>query len=247
MRLLFRATLALFCLGFLVSTSEAFWRHKDGKRAAGADCDAPSCAAPVTYVPETRNVCVTQYKLVPETVVKQVQVMVPVRIAPPAAVPMAPAGCHGAPAAPAGCHGAPGAPGGCHGAPGLGCHGAPGANMYHIGPGPNGLAPGFDGGFGSRLAVLETKLSTLETKITALTLALSDLQPGAKAQDKTAIPIPPLPVPATPTGNAKPTVGSAATPDADPLLAAARAFKAKQALAKDATPPPAGDPVVTNK
>ena len=119
--------------------------------------------------------------------------------------------------------------------------------MYHIGPGQNGFAPGLDGGFGPRLAVLETKLSTLETKITALTTVLSDLQAGTKTQDKTALPIPPLPVPAVPTGNVKPTVGSAATPDADPLLAAARAFKAKQALAKDATPPPAGDPVVTNK
>ena len=257
MRTLFRATLALFCLGLLVSTSEAFWRHKDCKRPAAAEYDAPgvSCAGPscgsppgVAYVPETKDVYSTRYRAevryVPETVVTKVTTMVPVRVAPPPPPPGA--GCHGTPPGlppGAGCHGTP--PGaGCHGTPpGAGCYGGPpGATWDRL-----GYSFGGDG-FSPRLAQLETKLATLDAKISALTTAVADLNAGGKAPEKTALPIPPLPVPATPTGSAKPTVvGSAATPDADPLLAAARAFKAKQALAKDAPPLPAGDPLATSK
>src|SRR5262245_26316052 len=120
MRILLRVTLALLALGGVVSTSEAFWRHKCKPTVeydAPSACGPAPCAPTVAMVPETKDVYTTRYRAevryVPETVVTRVTTMVPARVAPPAAAPSY--GCHGS-APSLGCHGS---------APSLGCQGSP--------------------------------------------------------------------------------------------------------------------------
>lgn len=230
MRILFRVTLVLFSLGVAASASPAFWRHKATGSAAGVPCPpavaAPACAPATTYVPETRDVYTTRYRAevryVPETVVTRVTTMVPVQ--QPVFAPAA--GCHGfAPGA--GCHGvAPGV--GCHGvAPGAGCHGsAPGAgsNWFHVGSAES-ASP-------SRYAQLDARIGGLEDAIARLTESLTAGDRGG-AKDGTA------PAPAVPPLPARPATAAVTAADSDPLLDAARAFKARQAAARGG---PAAEP-----
>jgi hypothetical protein len=229
MRLLFRATLALIGVCCAFSTSQAFWWHNKsgghhkGGGAAFADesCAKGACGAPQEYRAETKEYTTTQYRkvvsYVPETVVQRVTTMVPVpRVMAP------PAGCHGV-APGAGCHGVT-AGAGCHGVTaGAGCHGAPGApgSNWQYGPSERG-----GDGLPLRLVQLETRILNLETKITTLVESVNGFQNGTKTQDKATVTIPSLPgqggpADAVPVGNSPPR-------DADPLAAAARAFKEGQ-------------------
>jgi len=223
MKYFFRFTLALFAVCTAYSTSQAiWWHHKD--RGQAASC-APATAA--ACIPETKEYTTTRYRTVvsyvPEQVVTRVTTWVPAAAPPMAA---APAGCSGSrgscfgSGAPAGCSGAPRASG-CSGA-GAGCSGA--GSLWHVNGSSNGSefsAP--------KLALLESRLDRLDAKITALTETVNSMQDPSKAQDKVNVPLPALPnVPASggPTGSAKPI---AAPTETDPLLAAARAYKAQQA------------------
>jgi hypothetical protein len=256
MRSFIRFSFALIGVCAAFTTSQAFWwKHKECKPvalAAAPQCESASCAPAVRYVAETHNVESIQYRqvvtTVPVKVMTPVTVMRAVPVPPPVAAPMAaPMGCHGAVAAPAGCHGGAAAPMGCHGAgvptgctggfrgPAGGCNGSGSGVFYNTNAAGEDLSP--------NLAKLEKRISTIETKIDALTEAVNEMrEAGAKTHDKSALPglpaIPPLPS-KTPLGNAAPA-------DADPVLAAARAYKARQATA--AAPLPTGtDAGVTRK
>lgn len=246
MRLLFRFSVALLGVGGAISTSQAFWWHKKEcathAAAPAASCESAACAPAVTYVPQTQNVVTTRTVMVPvqQQVVTQRTVMVPVA-APPRA-----AGCYGSGAgAGSGCTGAgAGLGSGCTGAgAGAGCFGSStGAGTGCCGGG-TGL-PGKGGAVfnndqssltdpgSAKLAKLENKIMGLENKIDALTEALTEA--GAKSPSRSSLP----PIPPIPAGALKPTpLGSATPTENDPILAAARAYKARQAAA--ATPVPA--------
>lgn len=243
MRSLFRFSIALLGVCCAYSSSQAFWwHHKDrGNQAPAASCVTAACAPAVTYMAQTQNVVTTRTVMVPvqQQVVTQRTVLVPVQLAPVAA----PTGCTGAPmAAPAGCTGTPvAAPAGCFGtptgagcfgtAPGTGCMGGKSGTTY-IG---NAGMGSFDDALPPKLARLETRIYNIENKIDALTESVNEMR-DAKSSLPALPTIPPLPGSAT-----KPTpLGSAAPTETDSVLAAARAYKAKQA----ATPTTAATPLV---
>ena len=213
MRILVRATLALVGVCCAFSTSQAFWWHHKGGHGSGAgyaeeSCAKGACAAPVTYVPETKDVCVTRYRqeirLVPETVVQRVTTMVPRVMAPPT-------GCQGYSA-------------------GAGCQGY-GGGCYGSVPKVIAAADGTSDGLATRLALMETKLATLETKFATLEIAISDaLDPvkGVRRGSLPAVPASGTAPPATTKPAGAVPVGNSPPHDTDPLAAAARAFKEGQ-------------------
>jgi hypothetical protein len=234
MRLMFRFTLSLLGVCAALSVSHGFWRHKAAPAGRAEEgCRTGSCGVGAP-VPETREYVETRYKTVPY------QVTTRVTIHPP----MASGGCHGAPmmmmAAPGGCNGLT-APPPCVTAPPSppkavgGCCG--GGGLREIGP----LAPSYatDPALLTKIGLLDTRLGTLETKLTTLESSVHEVrdllrtQTGATPSGNPRLPAvpaaPTLPIPTGKPAPAAPQVGSATVPQDDPLLAAARAFKARQA------------------
>lgn len=220
MKTLIRFSLALFAVCSVYSTSQALWWHK-------AKSCAPAAPAVPCY-PETQEYTTTRYRkvvtYVPEQVVTRVTTWVP------AGAPMAaaPAGCSGSRGScygsgPAtrgmGCSGSSAAPAGCNGysAAPAGCSGSGGKSGFSMGSLPD-----------PQIAQLESRLDRIDAKLSALTVAVNAIQNPSPAQDKVVAPnqaLPALPtLPANPTGSAKPAL----SPETDPLLAAARAYKANR-------------------
>jgi hypothetical protein len=228
MRSLLRFSLALLGVCCALSSSQAFWWHKKDKTTAVCEAPGATCAQP-SFMAVQQDVVSTRTVMVPvqQQVVTKRTVLVPVSAAP--------AGCTGAPAG-AGCHGA-GVGAGCHGAGvGAGCHGTgAGCVGSRAGGGcTGGGRTGFDNylergshdAFAPNLAKLENRIFNIETKLDLLTESVNNWNDAAKANTKTALPaIPPLP-----NGSFKPTpIGSMNPTETDPVLAAARAYKARQA------------------
>lgn len=237
MRLMFRFTLSLLGVCAALSVSHGFWRHKAAPAGRAEEgCRTGSCGVGAP-VPETREYVETRYKTV------SVPYEVRTRVTTTTTPLMASGGCHGAPmmmlAAPGGCSGLT-APPPCVTAPpppktAGGCCG--GGGLREIGP----LAPSYttDPALLTKIGLLDTRLGALETKLTTLESSVHEVrdllrtQTGATPSGNPRLPAvptaPTLPIPTGKAAPASPQVGSATAPQDDPLLAAARAFKARQA------------------
>jgi len=232
MNLLLRATLALFGVGLAVSTSQAFWLHRnrgtDQYQSSGATCPSGACGPAMTYVPETRDVCTTRYRqevrYVPETVVQRVTVMVP------RPVQQQPTGCQGFSM---GCFGmSPPSGGGCFGTPPSGsggCFGNPGGCAGN----PKGISSldsfGGDSALTLKLTQLEDRLNSLDKKLGTLETAVHQIRDTVKTRSNAPtnpakITLPTMPIP---TPGASPVGSGPLSPDS--LAEAAQAYKARKA------------------